>query len=432
MKNVLMIAYIFPPLATTGVHRTAKFVKYAPRFGWKPYVLTVKNSAYTLTDDTLLKDIPPEAIVTKTLTFETTHAKRAFVRFCELLRIADPRIMDGILWRIDRLFTPLSIPDEHLPWAFTAVVVGYWLIMTKRIDVIYSTAWPYSDHIIGLVLKKLTGKPLFVDFRDPWLSNIMYKRRPTSLRGRIDRKIETLIINNASKVISVNDESTEEFRNRYPLIPKDRFVTIYNGYDEEDLQVVYQPNICATNNGRGLQLIHVGAFYRDRTPKPLFHALKLLKLKDITNHDIKVTFVGDMGDHKKLSHNIGIENYVELLGHLPLKVALSYFMTADILVVFLPESEPKTTPGKIFEYLASGKYVLGIVPDGPCASFLRKAGGTSVVHPSDVKDLAELLETLLKMKKTGNLKVERDYEFVKQFSRKNLTSQLCRIFNGST
>ena len=427
-----MIAYIFPPLATTGVHRTAKFVKYAPRFGWKPYVLTVKNPAYTLTDDTLLKDIPPEAIVTKTLTFETIHAKRAFVRFCELLRIADPRIMDGILWRIDRLFAPLSIPDEHLPWAFTAVVVGYWLIMTKRVDVIFSTSWPYSDHITGLVLKKLTGKPWFVDFRDPWLSNINYKRCPQSIRGRIDRKLEASIIENASKVISVNDEVREDFRSRYPLIPKDRFITIYNGYDEEDLKTVHQPASDASNHAHGLRLVHVGAFYKYRTPEPLLRAIKILEQNGVTNEDIKITFVGNMGEHEGLPCRMGLEMYVESLGHLPLKNALRHLRSADVLVIIDHENETKNIPGKVFEYLASGKYILGIVPDSPCALLLRKAGGTTVIHPSDVLKIADTLNLLLKMKRSGKLKVDRDHEFVKQFSRKNLTSQLCRIFNSST
>lgn len=31
MKRVLMIAYIYPPQASAGVHRTVKFARYLPR-----------------------------------------------------------------------------------------------------------------------------------------------------------------------------------------------------------------------------------------------------------------------------------------------------------------------------------------------------------------------------------------------------------------
>ena len=40
MKNVLMIAYSFPPAGGPGVQRTSKFVKYLRNYGWEPVVLT--------------------------------------------------------------------------------------------------------------------------------------------------------------------------------------------------------------------------------------------------------------------------------------------------------------------------------------------------------------------------------------------------------
>jgi len=34
MRRVLFIAYSYPPINTSGVYRSAKFVKYLPQFGW--------------------------------------------------------------------------------------------------------------------------------------------------------------------------------------------------------------------------------------------------------------------------------------------------------------------------------------------------------------------------------------------------------------
>lgn len=35
-REVLVIAYYFPPMGLSGVQRTLKFVKYLPEYKWKP------------------------------------------------------------------------------------------------------------------------------------------------------------------------------------------------------------------------------------------------------------------------------------------------------------------------------------------------------------------------------------------------------------
>ena len=58
-RNVLVIAYYFPPMGLSGVQRTLKFVKYLPKFGWQPTVLTVTPTGYFAQDYTLLEEIHP-------------------------------------------------------------------------------------------------------------------------------------------------------------------------------------------------------------------------------------------------------------------------------------------------------------------------------------------------------------------------------------
>ena len=74
MKKVLMVSYFFPPCGGGGVQRSSKFVKYLPRFNWKPYVLTVRKRNLEK-DLSLLKDIPPEAEI-----FETFSLEELFIR----------------------------------------------------------------------------------------------------------------------------------------------------------------------------------------------------------------------------------------------------------------------------------------------------------------------------------------------------------------
>lgn len=61
MKRVLIITYYWPPSGGAGVQRWLKMVKYLPQFGWKPVVFTAKDAEYPIIDESLQKDVPPEA-----------------------------------------------------------------------------------------------------------------------------------------------------------------------------------------------------------------------------------------------------------------------------------------------------------------------------------------------------------------------------------
>ncbi len=66
-RKVLFISYIFPPRAGGGAYRTAQFVKYLPKSGWDPVVLTVSNDRFHwATDESLLTLIPEEVEVVRT------------------------------------------------------------------------------------------------------------------------------------------------------------------------------------------------------------------------------------------------------------------------------------------------------------------------------------------------------------------------------
>ncbi len=46
MRNLLVVAYYFPPCGGGGVVRVKSFVRYLRDNGWRPLVLTVKEKYY--------------------------------------------------------------------------------------------------------------------------------------------------------------------------------------------------------------------------------------------------------------------------------------------------------------------------------------------------------------------------------------------------
>ena len=66
MKNILIIAYYYPPKGGAGVQRTSKFANYLNKLGYNVSVLTVKEDSEGLIDESLKDDILSDIKVYRT------------------------------------------------------------------------------------------------------------------------------------------------------------------------------------------------------------------------------------------------------------------------------------------------------------------------------------------------------------------------------
>ena len=426
MRKVLMVAYVFAPTAVTGVHRTLKFVRYLPQCAWQPIVLTTANSVYPATDDSLLEHVPPEAQVIRVKAAEAPHVRRLVAGVCGRLGIRSRRILDGLDWRINRLLSPLAVPDAHLPWAISAIAPGVRAILRRRIDVIYSTSWPYSDHVTALVLRAITGRPWVADFRDPWLANPNYKRDARTRLGRTEQWIEREFIRHADAVVCTSSATADDFRRRYPMAPSNKFHVIYNGFDAADMPAS-QPL-----PPRGpLRLAYVGSFYRYNTPHTFLKALAILAREGVRPEELQATFIGDMGGGQDGIESMSLSAYVQCLGRRP--IGECYRLAADCQVLWFV-NDPRqdiVLPGKIFEYLATGKAILALVsPKSEAMCMLNLAGGAMQADPNDPAAVAAAIRRLLQDHRAGGLDCTRNAAYVGQFTRQAQTRRLANLMDS--
>jgi hypothetical protein len=103
-------------------------------------------------------------------------------------------------------------------------------------------------------------------------------------------------------------------------------------------------------------------------------------------------------------------------------------------VLYLPVSkglyEYASIPGKLFEYLASGRPVLAsALGHSEVAATLNHVGGALRLEPGDVGALAGVLERLCQVG-AGGLFSTRDGEALASYKRGNLTKQLSQALDA--
>ena len=425
MKKILLISYLFPPCGESGVQRNLKYVKYLPQFGWKPYVLTVKDIVYHSYDPTLIIEVPPEATIIRTESLDPFRI--GYLLHGRSLPQKNSKgskkniINSSLSLNFLRSFRNWMIfPDSSVGWLPFAVKRGLELIKEEKIDIILASLGPYSSAIAGCIISKLSGVPFIIDFRDGWTDD-PHLIRPTRLHAAMHRFLEHKVVPSAAGICVYGDYLLERLMKRYPALSNSA-ITITHGFDTDDFDGI-KPAPKATNRRR---IVYCGSFYE--LYAPIFKNLikSLLMLNGSVLETIEVVFVGRFeifGAEAEITRN-DLADHIKLTGYLSHKEALSYLLSADALLLVLPIGDIQAYSGKIFEYFAARKPIIACIePEGTCAELLKKVGlADFIVKPDDAHMLASAIMKLSK----------HDWRFptsasLEHFTRRNLTFRLSQF-----
>ena len=312
--TVLMVAYHFPPLrGSSGIQRTLRFCRYLPEFGWNPIVLTAHPRAYEDVAEDLLADIPTGLVVKRAFALNTARHLAIGDRYPELL----------------------AIPDRWVSWLLGGVISGLSLIRQHRIKAIYSTYPIATAHLIGLVLRRITGLPWIADFRDP-MAQEGYPEKPRVWKSF--RWIEEHSLRRAAHSLFTSPGAIRDYRARYSDIPAERFVLVENGYDEEAFAGLgARTDGAVGSEERRLVILHSGIVYTsERDPSQFFRALGSLKrAAAIDARNVEFRFRASANDAllRALADENGISDLITLAPSIPYRAALSEMMNVDALLV---------------------------------------------------------------------------------------------------
>lgn len=326
----------------------------------------------------------------------------------------------------------LTYPDAANCWIFPAVRAGRGIIREEGIDYIFATGKPWSALIVASFIKK-AGVKLVVDFRDPWVNN-PFERELSEFRKKVDRYLEKKVVRKADWVFLNTEYLRQEFIGRYGQEYKDKFITVTNGFDEND----FQSNVSGVkkinnpdDDSSKLVLTHAGLLYGLRDPISIFQAFA--KCYQIVGEDIarniKLRQVGgiDLGYNfqQYIHENCSDENF-EDMGQVPYSECLGLLSNSDILLIIQPDTKTQI-PSKLYEYIYLNKPILTIAPkDGALGKMIKKYGFGDIYNPEDIEGIAQYFaEKFLEKKKNGTLFCE--YQNREEFNVKNITAKFEKL-----
>ena len=417
MKKVLIITYYWPPAGGPGVQRVLKFVKYLPRFGWKPTVLTVESGEYQAVDFSMISEIPSDLEVRKT---KSLDLYRVFKNFTGQKTIPTHQLSqnsnDSIFIRISRwIRLNLVLPDGRIGWLPFAVRGGNKILLKEKFDLIFSSGPPHSVHLIAKKLAIKFKLPWVADFRDPWTERFYYvENKRSRLSNNIELKMEISVLKTATAVTAASNGFRELLLSKIGTRDKGNVIT--NGFDPNDFS-----NISASKSHNAITITHIGNLAKSQLPLPLLLALQTLHSgNEIRKYHLKL--IGSVHPEiRRTVERFKLNNIVEFEDYIEHGEAIREMQQADYVFAVVPETENNSgiIPGKIFEYMKSGTPIILIGPhDCDAAEIVRL---TKSGHVFGYKSEAELSEWISE-RRTINP------QNLVEFSRRAKTEKLSEVF----
>ena len=262
-------------------------------------------------------------------------------------------------------------------------------------QLVYTTAPPFSSHLAGLLLKRLTGARWVAEFRDPWMDNPW---KPPHLRSKpadaVGRWLERQTLRAADRIIAVTQKSADRLGAKIPEPQRFKCTVIRNGIDQ---RVHEQPG----SGGKPVEILHVGSIYHKRNPFVFLEALaRVCQRHRLSADDVRLHFVGSASEYNGKSlesrvQDLNLSTVVRFTAWVPHETSKALMQSAGALLL-LAQEQPLQVPNKLYEYLATGIPILALADeDGETADMLRQVGGHFVLGAEDQSAMEAAIEVAL-------------------------------------
>jgi glycosyltransferase involved in cell wall biosynthesis len=291
---------------------------------------------------------------------------------------------------------------------------------------------PKPDLVWGITVGFLTGPvvaqrlaegfrcPYIVEFQDP----VPHPGQP-ALAPELQQSLESCLTH-SSLVVTTTCGITSKVEADFPT-SRGKVKTFYMSYEET-------APAAAIRTAGPLRLLHAGVLYggSGRNANSLVRAIaEAARQEPGLRGNLRLCLLGGGTGGQEaagIAKDLGVEWSVEVRPQLPQAECYQEMDLADVLVA-IKFDDPQydlQIPGKIFQYLARGKPILGLMRETEAASILRQSGLGLVRANADIQGIAAGLLELFNHRQALSERFRPNWEFIKSFSVANMARSLDR------
>jgi glycosyltransferase involved in cell wall biosynthesis len=321
------------------------------------------------------------------------------------------------------------IPDDLVLWTLPAVMLGRTICARHHVDLIFTTAPPFTDLLVGRLLQKVTALPWVADYRDLWTGDVLRDWVPR-WRRRIETSLERWALATVNAVIAVSEPKSEFLRQRLSQVEPGRFWTITNGYDLDEYEGLART---MRTNGQ-IRFVYTGRLFKNRRGYEVLEAAgSLFRARPELKPKLRIEYYGgvspEIRNHlDQLIVKLELGQAVRFFPDVPYADAKQLQIDADVLFLIVDTGETTSgvIPGKLFEYVAARRPILCIAESGATSAIIREGRLGWVTAPGDVSTLQNVLEDILSASAPPSLNPNPNY--LQQFERRQLVGRMAQIF----
>ncbi len=407
MRPVMIVNYAFPPFGGAASRRVVKMVRHLGRLGRPCLVVTAPRVINPLIDSSLAHEVPPETPVIRT-------------------RSLEPVPPPGKDWpwmlTFRRLINVPLVPNVSVLWAAMAALPALAAAREYKPSAILCSAPEFSSFLVGAFVKRLTGVPLVLDYRDEWS---FHPDKEASVKGSVAREakrdleawLERKLLTYADAVIANTEGFKREFIERLGADPA-RIEVIPNGFDDDDYKGVGSGEV------EEHLIVNLGSVdHPSLLPPELFAAMdEAAGRRGVT---ITLKFIGKTAPElERVIRGLEYERLnLVFTGFMPYAEALAELERASLCLMMVDDAPGRERYHnlKLFDYMRARKPMLVYGPKkSMIAAAAEQSGLGRPMERGDLTGLSSFLDQWL----AGSLPSEPNEEFIQTFNWATLAKRL--------
>ncbi len=386
MPRLLLVSTYFAPGSEIGGRRIERMARQLLRLGWQVSVLTLRPDYSEYIDP--LRSRPEGIEVIE------THAciPRSWLRWVRQRLVAGDTIASSrqvatstlkrSRWRtlLGQAYGWTEFPDPWIGWLPFAVIA----VSGRQFDVVLASNPPGTPLLVGAAVAKRTGAKLVLDYRDPWMHQLVTNPALASRRRTLPlhRKVEDNCIGQAHLLTCATRTLMRMLAERTDVAK----MLLPNAIDGE---------IKAWSAASRRDIVYAGSLAYGRSLRPLIDAMALAPA-DTPVGSLRLHYAGPSGASvERDAGEAGIAGRVVNHGVVDHIEARNMVESAKAAVVVGSNGWEYAIPGKVFEILASATPILVLAPGSSEVLAMAREFRLGWGHePEDVEGIARSLEAI--------------------------------------